>query len=232
MFDFQAVHDAAVEKVAAAARRCVAGDFLLERGARARRLLIVEAEETARRAIRDTFAFEPADFTSYCEALPDLLDAYVLTTGNFGDVIAETIRQRLHRDVMPDVLLVLHEVCRDENAYDMLDGLESVIKDDLDPIPQFLSHRLVRLMADCREAPGVESLEALSRYMDSEASWLRGLANSLDIADPPTAAYAVRGARRLQEAADLYELVRRLDLVDAFCQRRPEAAEARGRTAR
>lgn len=227
MFDFQLLHDAAVEKVAAAARRCIDGEFLLERGARARRLLIVEAEETARRAIRDTFAFEPAKFAAYCEALPDLLDSYVLTTGDLGDVIAETIRQRLHRAVMPDILTVLYEGRWNERVDDVLDGLETVIKEDLDPIPQFLRHRLVRLMADCREEPGVGTIEVLSRYMTSEATGLRALAHSLDIADPPTAAYAVRGARRLQEAADFYELVRHLDLVETFCQRRPETAEAR-----
>lgn len=228
MFDYDAISTEALARIGTAIDRCRNGSYGLERGAKARHLLVEEAEEQTRRTIRDAFKFDSAELPTYLATIPNLLDTFVDDAGDLGDLIAEAVKTRLYLSIMPDVLNLLYDQRRGEDFEDMLDDLETTLRDDLDPIPQFHGGRLHRLILDCREEASVETLVPLASALRLEAEGLRKLAHSLDIADPPTAAYAVRGVRRLLEAASLCRLNHELDLIEDFCTGRSGASSTTG----
>lgn len=227
MFDYEAIRAEALAKVGYAIVCCRDGSYLLERGARARQLLVEEAEEITRNSIRERFVFEPVEIPDYLATIPTLLHTYV-EAGDLGSAISDAVRMRLHRSIMQDVVDLLYAQRREETAGDLLDALETTLRDDLDPVPQFQGTRLRRLIGECREAVSIETLSLLMDALMSEADNLRKLSHSLDIADPPTATYAVRGSRRLREAASLYRLIHELDLIDDFCNGRSGASATTG----
>jgi hypothetical protein len=230
MFDYDAIRDAALTKVATAMARCHDGVYGLERGAKARHLLAEEAEELTRRAIRDQFRFEPTELPTYLATIPKLLDTFVDERGDLRDLIDGAVRTRLFHSIIADVFDQLLAPRKADTAEDMLATIETTLEEDLDPIPQFHGSRLRRLIAECRAEPCIETVVALVSELRREASDLRTLAHRLDIADPPTAAYAIRGSRRLLEAATLYRLNHEFDLVEDFCNAPPLDAAISGAT--